>query len=238
MGNSCLRHQKKIVIGTAPVPVELPNIKVEDSPSSGNDTEIIMDSDTPSIVSPSFSSPSPCFQLELPRHNSEVDTSGSEMGCSPRVSPLSDSVLTRPSRYSNFDIEKKMKSQKSEPFLTVPIKPRPNKLTKTASDTGVGARRSSGVQSCSVFHSLALEHSPTSSLPYPSTQMTSSINSSVLHSLLAEREHEFIWKDKLSIFCTTWNSHGKVSHNINNCLELNLLLPSSPLQNAFIFLCL
>ena len=216
MGNSCLRHQRKNVICTAPLPVELPNIKVEDSPSSGNDTDIIMDSDTPSIISPSHSSPSPCFQLELPRHNSEVDTSGSEMGCSPRISPLSDSVLTHPSRYSNFEIDKKMKSQKSEPYLTVPIKARPNKLTKTASDTGVGARRASGVQSCSVFHSLGLEHSPTSSLPYPATtrsEMTS-INSSVLHTLLAEREHEFIWKDKLSIFCTSWNSHGKVSYTI------------------------
>ena len=209
MGNYCLRHKKRNTIGTA-VPPELPNIKVQDAHSSANDTDI-MDFDTPSIVTPV--TPSPSFQLELPRHNSEVDTSGSEMGCSPTFSPMSDSVLAHPSCYSNFDIDKKMKSQRIEPFLTVPIKPRPNKLTKTASDTGVGSRRSSGVQSCSVFHSLALEHSPTSSLPYPcSDSISSAVNSSILQSLLAEREHEFIWKDKLSIFCTTWNSHGKVSY--------------------------
>ncbi|KAI6649300.1 synaptojanin-1 isoform X3 [Oopsacas minuta] len=211
MGNSCLRHQNNTVVGTATAPIDLPNIKVEDSPSSGNGTDIIMESDTPSIISPSDNQTSPFFQINLPRHNSDIETSGSDLGVSP-VSPLSDSVLERPSLYQNFGL-RMIKPQKSEPYLTVPIKSRPAKLTKTYSESRVGFRKSSAVQSCSVFHSLALEHSPTSSLPLstsPIPDTCGSITNSLLHSLLAERENEFIWKDELSIFCTTWNCHGKI----------------------------
>ena len=135
---------------------------------------------------------------------------------SPSVSPMSDSVLARPSYYQHFGMDKKIKPQNSEPFLTVPTKSRPAKLVKTVSDSRVATRRTSGVQSCSIFHSLALEHSPVSSLPYPVSPLADSgavtpITNSLLHSMLAERENEFIWKDQLSIFCTTWNCHGKVS---------------------------
>ena len=229
MGNTCLRHQQKSVIGTVSAPSNLPNIKVDDSPSSGNDTDIIMDCDTPSIISPSDNTQtSPFFRIDLPRHHSDADTSGSELGVSPSNSPMSDSVLARPSYYQqHFGLEKMMKPQKSEPFLTVPTKCRPAKLVKTVSDSRVAMRSTSAVQSCSVFHSLALEHSPTSSLPYPVSPCGDSgavtpITNSLLHSLLAERENEFIWKDQLSIFCTTWNCHGKVSYFIIRMIGMYL----------------
>lgn len=234
MGNCCIKGRPRNFIGSSSQEM-LTKSCIKGSKHTQNFNNNIRNKMSSSEESCSLSmsmsaSPSP-LQINLPRLDSMEMQDDSDDRNVKKVRFHSDgasSIESEPfispvnAHYKRLSL----KSRVSAPFLTVPTthvphhskaKVRPNKLFKATSDLSTRSTSNPTSTLCvsSIFQSEDFVSNIFKNASSPEYPPLTPGQSTVAHTMLADREDEFIIKEEITVFCITWNCYGKVSVFIN-----------------------